>query len=414
MDIQDPQALTPFMGVRNFSTKDLELFTPHLDEAFQRVTDELPEEGFYFLNIQNLQKRVQLLQKMFLSEAEGRRIAYAVKANPQRKILEILHQAGVNSFDCASMGEIEEVLSTVDEKKVEVLFNHPIKKERDIRNAVRMGVRHFTVQTRREIEKVLLNCESIRPDELEIVVRLDTPTQHDGINLSEKFGASTEDVRSMIRMIKALGANPGLSIHTGSQNTDPGIFVEGISKMMDMAREVGGVSTINIGGGLPANIHQHDRFDLEHYLGAISNAIRASIEGVFSGLPNIIIEPGRGMVAEAADALIPILSVEERRGEKVMYIDDGIFTSFSDLIIHRWKYPFRGWKKNGAPLSDSRIPYRVFGRTCDSGDALGIIDLPEDLQEGDYLHIPTAGAYLSSQSSEFNGFKPHRYAYYNH
>jgi len=407
----DKYSLTPLLGHRHLRG-DVEAFTSHLEEAFIRTTDQFPEEAFFFLNIKHVRERVRFLRKRFFSPEEGGCVAYAVKANPRKKILRILDEEKIRSYDCASRGEIDIVLSKIN-GQAEILFNHPIKRSRDIQAATKKGVRHFSAQTLREVEKILINTESADPDELEIEARLDTPTPHQGINLSEKFGATEETVREMIREIKLHGAQPGISIHTGSQNSDPHIFIAGISKMLQIAREEGGVRTINVGGGLPVNIHEHDQFDLEVYLDAITSTIRKSIHGVFLGEPKIIIEPGRAMVAESVDLLIPVLSVEPRRGEQVIYIDDGIFTSFSDRVIHHWKYHFKAWRKTSTPLSSQTIPYRVFGRSCDSGDSLGLIELPKNLKEGDYLHVPTAGAYMDSQSSEFNGFKPPRYVYYN-
>jgi ornithine decarboxylase len=47
----------------------------------------------------------------------------------------------------------------------------------------------------------------------------------------------------------------------------------------------------------------------------------------------------------------------------------------------------------------------IFGPTCDSIDRLpGEIDLPGDLEEGDYLVISGMGAYSTATNTHFNGF----------
>lgn len=405
--------MTPFSGSRSLAhAKRDALYTIRREEAFRRGVQEYPEEALMFLNDRILRKRIRLLRRHFLSPEENAIVAYAVKANPQQKILETLHEEGISAFDCASMAEIAKVQEV--SPRATILFNHPIKKNRDIRTAAtEMGVRHFTVQSIREVIKIAENLDPVSPNDVEIAVRLDTPNPHAGINLSEKFGASAEEVPMILQEIQHLGAHPGISIHTGSQNTDPQVFAAGIKSMLDIARAAGGVKTINVGGGLPANIHEGDRYDLQHFLDTITTSIRSSLAGVLRPHAKMIIEPGRAMVAESMDLLIPVLSVEMRNGEPVIYIDDGVFTSFSDLVVHDWKYAFRAWRKDNKPLSEKTRRFRVFGRTCDSGDCLGEIELPEDLREDDYLHVPAAGAYTDCQASQFNGFAPPRYLSYN-
>lgn len=407
----DILAVTPLLGNRQLKGAK-NFYTLHLPEAFERATREMPEETLLFLNEKHLRERARFLKSQFIEKENGGQMAYAVKANSHQRILRLLSEEGIDAFDCASPDEITAVLSVNPE--AQILYNHPIKKEKDIRWAVDMGVRHFTAQTITEVRKILRNSRQVKTHSLEIAARLDTPPNpHAGIDLSEKFGASEGKVRQMIREVKSSGAKSGISIHTGSQNSDPEIFCRGIQKMMQVAYEESGVHSINIGGGLPANILKTDRFKLEEFMTVITATIRSSIDGVLKKNQKIFMEPGRAMVAESIDLLIPILSVEERNGEKVLYMDDGVFTSFSDAIIHGWKYEFRTWKKGGEKHSRKKIPFRVFGRTCDSGDNLGYIDLPEDIQTGDYLHIPTAGAYTDSQATKFNGFHPPEYVSYS-
>lgn len=407
----DALSVTPLLGNRQLRGPK-NFYTLHLDEAFERATREMPEETLMFLNEKRLRERARFLKNQFIERDKGGHVAYAVKANAHQRILRLLSEEGIDAFDCASPDEITAVLSVNPE--AQILYNHPIKKEKDIRWAIDMGVHHFTAQTIEEVKKILKNSRHIKPRGLEIAARLDTPPNpHAGIDLSEKFGAPEDRVRQMIREIKNCGARSGISIHTGSQNTDPEIFCRGIKKMMQIAYEEGGVNTINIGGGLPANILETDRFHLEEFMAVITATIRSSIDGILKKNQKIFMEPGRAMVAESIDLLIPILSVEERNGERVLYMDDGVFTSFSDAVIHGWKYDFRTWKKGGEKHSGKKIPFRVFGRTCDSGDNLGHIELPEDIQTGDYLHIPTAGAYTDSQATKFNGFHAPEYVSYS-
>lgn len=383
------------------------------EQVIQEIIDAYPEESFCFLNEGKLREKVELLQTFFLPDNPYRRIAYAVKANPREEILEILGNAGIDTFDCASAKEISDVRTLYSDAKI--LFNHPIKRAKDIRFANEKGVLHFTVQTKAEIQKVLQNISPFKfPPPVEIAVRLQTLNSNAKVNLSTKYGAEIDEAKTMLRVIKDQhGAVPGLSIHTGSQNTDLHSFKDGISLMMDLAEKEGGIKTLNIGGGLPVNYFENDNVDTKAYLRYISRIIEEKLPKNLSEDPEIIIELGRAIIAEAVDLLIPVLAVEKRNKRKCVYFNDGVFTSFSDAVVHKWPYNFKFKGKNDRKLSLEKEKAILFGRTCDSGDVLGKINLPRDLAEGDYLHLENAGAYMDSQTTYFNGFEPPQYIIYN-
>lgn len=388
-----------------------ELVETQRDAVMRSVLDLHPEQTFCFMDQSKLASRVSLIQQHFLPYHSQRRIAYAVKANPHHEVLKTLSLAGLKAFDCASLNEIKRIRAV--DSRAEIFYNHPIKKKKDIREASRMGVKHFTGQTQREVEKILNNIETPQEDN-EIALRMLTHNPSAAINLSEKFGALPEVVIEIAEWLRSVAkCKIGISIHTGSQNTDPNQFVQGIEQMMDIAQKIGGISTLNIGGGLPANYHEDDQYDVAEFLDTISSAIIKDLEQVLKQDGKVIIEPGRGIVAESMDLLIPVLSAETRGEKRVIYVDDGIFSSFSDAAIHRWKYPMNPYSTNEHKSWKRPSPAQVFGRTCDSGDSLGTLPMPLNLEEGDYLHIPAAGAYMTSQSTSFNGFQPPEYVLYN-
>lgn len=388
-----------------------------LDTVMDDVLSGDSEESFCFLNEGRLREQIRFLRAHFLPENEFRRISYAVKANPKTRILEILSEEGIDGFDCASAGEIRRVLE--QNPKADVYFNNPIKPLAHIQEAFQRGVRYYTAQSREEIEKILLSSK-VAPEReaMSISVRLITPNEEARINLSEKYGAGEREAREMLRTLASLPrVGRGISIHTGSQNGSSEMFRRGIEHMAEIARQEGGVGSLNIGGGIPVNYHPKDHYDTGEYLHAISDAVRSNIQGALvssqASDPRIILEPGRAMIAEAVDLAIPILSSETRNGEKCLYINDGVFTSFSDAVVHRWPYYFDVIRRNSRPSIEGLEAYTVFGRTCDSGDTLGKMWLPAGLRAGDHLWVKNAGAYLDSQASHFNGFETPTYVSYN-
>lgn len=412
--IPNPELLQELETDMNLSL-DLEHTARKLKTVVFEILNAYPEEGFCFLNEGALKKKISFLQDNFLPDSKAAKIAYAVKANPKKRILENATQAGITDFDCASPGEIESVLRV--NPGANILYNNPVKFKRQIKEASRMGVTHFTAQTQVGVERILENVvpyDSESP--LEIAVRMQTLNEDAEINLSTKFGASPEAVRKMVEFLaNETNTKPGVAVNTGSQNKDPDTFKKSINQIANIIKDVREVVIINLGGGFPVNYHESESFDLKRYFEVINHAIKEVLGGVLADESGqIIIEPGRSIVAESVDLFIPIMERENRNGEECVYIDDGVFTSFSDSAIHNWKYAFKAFSLKGKKFTtDHSNSFTLHGRTCDSGDKITKVALPSNIDEGDYLWIPSAGAYLDSQTTRFNGFEPHRYVYYN-
>ena len=403
-------------------TQNAGIFESIDEEEFGKVVrgvlQRYPEESFYFLNEGRLRGRVPFIKKYFLPDAqfsEKRKLIYAVKANPRQRIMQILSESGIDGFDCASMKEV--LIARQFKDSEDIYFNNPVKKREDIENAGRLGVDYFTVQTRYEVNKVIKAVYDDTADDTEIVIRMLTHNDKAKINLSEKFGITEHDAEALIRYVKRkpLRLRTGLSMHTGSQNGAEDSYRVAIEKITDIARRAGGLNSLNLGGGLPVNHGSDICAEIKMYLEAISKAVRDNIEGALTGeKPRIIIEPGRSIIADSVDLMIPVLSAEKRGNQKCIYINDGAFTSFSDAVIHGWRYPIVPMR----PFSDrsfkKSVPTTIYGRTCDSGDSLRMqYMIPADIRNGDYLHVPCAGAYMDSQATVFNGFDPPKYISYN-
>ena len=80
------------------------------------------------------------------------RVFYAVKANPDPRVLDTAGRLG-SCFDAASVAEIEQVLAA-GAAADRISYGNTIKKERDIKRAYELGVRLFAVDCEAEVEKI--------------------------------------------------------------------------------------------------------------------------------------------------------------------------------------------------------------------------------------------------------------------
>jgi len=151
------------MSKRVLSDPSFESQNLHLDyfdcQEKSEVIDEIysdplnAEDPFYFLDLGQLKRNALLFKENFLPDDPNSVVAYAVKANPMPIILQTFVEQGIDCFDCASLGEISEVRKFLDHNN-QILFNHPIKKAKDIKTAYsKYYVSHFTAQTSDEVDK---------------------------------------------------------------------------------------------------------------------------------------------------------------------------------------------------------------------------------------------------------------------
>ena len=84
-------------------------------------------------------------------------IYYAVKANPEEKVLNLLAERGSN-FDIASVYELD-LLLELGVSPTRISYGNPIKKPEDIRHAYERGVRLFATDSGSDIHKIAQNAQ---------------------------------------------------------------------------------------------------------------------------------------------------------------------------------------------------------------------------------------------------------------
>ena len=237
---------------------------------------------------------------------------YAIKASPERPILELLRDAGCG-FDVASAGEIR-TLAALGVAPDRVILANPVKGPRDLQAAREHGVRLVTADTVEELEK--LDAYATRTGHsFEVLARLWVPNFGSLIDLSSKFGASEETLDAMFTAARDRLpgiALRGLAFHVGSQCINPASYTRAMELALDrlaILRAAGHtIETLDIGGGIPVDYSRHVR-----YVDEIYDAIALAVESVPDDV-RIIAEPGRTFCATAATLVVQIIGRTERHG----------------------------------------------------------------------------------------------------
>jgi ornithine decarboxylase len=320
-------------------------------------------------------------------------VTYAVKANPGAEVLANLVAAGITAFDVASPEEMRAVRDVCPDAVLH--YNNPVRSVPEIEIAAQMGVRSYSIDCLRELDKLTGRAA---PD-AEITVRLALPVRGAAYDFGAKFGVGPERAAELLRAVAERGFIPSMTFHPGTQCADPAAWGAYIGVVADVARAAGvRLARINVGGGFASH-----RIGAAPDLSAIFAHIGAEVARVFGAdAPALVCEPGRAMVAEAFSMAVRVKAL---RDTGAIFVNDGVYGGLTE--IRDIGAPDRisvlapdGTTRTGAPRL--RV---VFGPTCDSIDRLpDPLPLPGDLDEGDYLLISGMGAYTRSLSTDFNGY----------
>ncbi len=363
---------------------------PYSDAA--EITGRIrPLEPLYLFCAAQLDARA----RRFLDSFPGV-VSYAVKANPEARVLATLYAAGLRNFDVASLEEVRIVSLACPGSALH--FNNPVKAAEAVSEAyLRYGVRSFALDEMAELEKIC-RCTGGDPS---VIYSVRFRLAHAGAayDFGSKFGADATTAIAMLRELGRRGLRAALTFHPGSQCTDPGMFARYIDAAADIAREAGAaLEFINVGGGFPAEYPNADAPPLEAYFGQIHRSAQCA----FPDAVPLLCEPGRGMVAPCVSLLARVVHV--RDDGRTLFINDGVYGGMQEQSLVDLQLPVRAWR-DGDILGGEAGEYRVFGPTCDPVDRLHRpIAAPRDLRVGDYLEFGLLGAYGSATATRFNGF----------
>lgn len=347
--------------------------------------------------------RIQQKYEEFCTCFPSAKIYYAVKANPGVELLALLRDLG-SHFDIASIYELDRVLDlgvTADRMS----FGNTIKKARHIRKAYEKGVRLFTSDCEMDIRNIAKEAPGSR-----VFFRLlmDAVTSDSDWPLSRKFGCQPRMSMDLIVLAADLGLEPyGVSFHVGSQQREIPAWDAAIGQahaLFDwMEQKHLRLKAINMGGGFPA-----DYLVKANPLSVYAEEINRYLSQYFgNSVPEIYLEPGRGLVGDAGVLVSEIVTIAKKSKtdlKRWIYTDVGIFNGLMETLGESIKYPVYTEKKGETG------DVIMAGPTCDSLDIMYEhfkYQLPLSLESGDRLYWLSTGAYTASYSAiEFNGFPP--------
>jgi diaminopimelate decarboxylase len=348
--------------------------------------------------------RAAILQKFYAyQEAFGdvpHRVCYAVKANGNLAILKLLAEAGAG-FDIVSGGELFRVLKAGADS-AGVIFSGVGKTAQELDYALEHRIRSFNCESEPELA-LLDSLAARRGVQARVALRVNPDVDavtHPYISTGlrkHKFGIDITEAEAVYEGAKAFGnlILEGVSCHIGSQILDTAPMLEVFDKMLALVeclrRQGLPIRSLDLGGGLGVRYKPGENApDIRDYVHAMCERVQGH------GL-EILIEPGRSIVAEAGVLLTRVLYRKTNGDRQFVIVDAGMNDLIRPALYHS-HHEIIPLRQNQA----GTITADVVGPVCETGDFLARGREIANVMPGDVLAVCTVGAYGFVAASNYN------------
>jgi diaminopimelate decarboxylase len=324
------------------------------------------------------------------------RVVFASKAFPSTAVQRVMVEEGLG-LDVAGGGEIVTGLRAGADPSLLVLHGNA-KTDVELRMAVDEGIGLVVVDNEDDVDRLeaLVPAGRVQDVLVRIIPGVTAETHAHVLTGHEasKFGlapAAATKVIARIESIRRLRMQ-GVHVHVGSQI----LAVEPFAAAVRAVASLGEFPVYDVGGGLGVRYtHPDDPPTVGEYLDAVVGAAREH-------LPNdaeLIVEPGRSLVARAATTLYRVVTV--KRGARTFVAVDGGMGDNLEVALYGQRFEAVLANRPSAGVESESVV--VVGRHCESGDLLvDGVDLPAP-RVGDLLAVPVTGAYCFTMANNYNG-----------
>lgn len=356
---------------------------------------------FYYYDTELLQQTLDTINEE-AGKYAGYKVHYAVKANVNPKVLQLIRHAGLGA-DCVSGGEIKAALDAGFPAN-EIVYAGVGKGDWEINLGLDADIFCFNVESVAELE-IINELAAAKSKTAHVAFRVNPDVgAHTHANITtglaeNKFGIALDDLIPTIERAHKMANIEfiGLHFHIGSQILDMNDFKKLCKKINEIQAELDAkgisVANINVGGGLGIDYDNPEAApipDFKKYFDTYATNL-ALREG-----QTLHFELGRAVVGQCGSLITRTLYVKQGTHKQFVIVDAGM----TDLIR-----PALYQAHHKIENLSSREPlrtYDVVGPICESSDVFDkAIELP-CCHRGDLIAIRSAGAYGEIMASQYN------------
>ena len=362
----------------------------------------LPETPFYYYDIQLLKATLDAIAHE-IEQYPNYHVHYALKANANARLLEIIQQAGVGA-DCVSGGEVQAAIDAGFPAD-KIVYAGVGKSDREILLALQHDIFCFNVESVPELHiinelagkigKTARVCLRINPD-----VEAHTHTHIITGMAENKFGIALSDMMHVVEMAKELKhiSFVGLHFHIGSQITNMHDYVALCQRINEIQYQLNKhdiyPTVINVGGGLGVDYQDPDRNPIANfkaYFKVFTQHLHLRPE------QSLHFELGRSIVAQCGSLITRVLYVKQASVKQFAIVDAGM-TELIRPALYGAKHKIVNLTSHAQQMEK----YDVVGPICESSDVFDKELMLPTTQRGDLLAIRSAGAYGEAMASTYN------------
>ena len=359
------------------------------------------ETPFYYYDCDLLRDTLQAINNE-LKKYENFIVHYAVKANANTKVLNVIQQTGMGA-DCVSGGEIQRSLDCGFPAD-KIVYAGVGKSDWEINLGLDHDIFCFNVESVAELEvinelaakkgKVANVCFRINPD-----VSAHTHAKITTGLAENKFGIAMQDMLPTILTASKMENIHfiGLHFHIGSQlleMTDFRHLCSRINEIQDgLEQENIKIKNINVGGGLGidySNPDKHPIPDFKSYFYTFARYLNLR-EG-----QKLHFELGRAVVGQMGSLITRTLYVKQGTAKQFAIVDAGM-TDLLRPALYQASHKIENLSSEG-PLH----AYDVVGPICESSDVFAKEIELNTVHRGDLIAMRSAGAYGEIMASQYN------------
>ena len=345
----------------------------------------------FVIDEQALRDRASEYASALASRHPRGRVCFAVKAYPAVSVIRALAASGLGC-DVVGAGELRLALAAGADPAAIVMHGNA-KSDEDIAAALDARIGLIVVDGFDDIDRIERLASRRTPVLLRVSPGIESAT-HAALatgGKNSKFGVPVEQVPAAVARMRAVPAIDlrGLHAHIGSQIAALDQFEAAVTALASL----GQFGVYDFGGGLAVRYEPADAVpEVDEYVarlvGAAHRHLGAGIE--------IIIEPGRSVVARAGVTLYRVVTVKQA-GKLHVAVDGGMGDNlepslygqrFTPLVVGRW--------------DDAQVRAAVVGRHCEEGDVITPDVTLTQPRIGDLIVVPATGAYCFTMANNYN------------
>jgi diaminopimelate decarboxylase len=375
----------------------------------------------YVVSEDEIVRKIKEIKGCFDEKLERCSTFFASKSFLTKDMLRILMREGLG-LDVVSEGELflARQMRFPPEK---IAFHGNSKTEREIASGLDYGVGKFICDSVEEIELIGRMAEerSVRANVLIRVtpgVEAHTHRYMSTGNTGSKFGLPPESIKEAVTLCMALPniSLAGFHFHVGSQLMDNSTHMEALGVVLGLIKKMRdecGFKTriLDMGGGFGVRYTKKDSpQEIADFIGGMTDNAELFFRSNGIERPDLVIEPGRWIVADAGITLYTVGSVKRLPGGAVYVGVDGGYSDNPRPALYGAEYDAilagKVAGKVGKETGKDDLPpsetVSIAGKCCESGDILiHGIKLPE-AERGDLIAVLGTGAYCHSMSNNYN------------